>query len=242
MGDDVVDDGVVGDEAHDAEFSGTGGAGQGFDLEDPAQELCPREPACTGGRGVIGWGLGRCGARVGSEPLASCAAGPGRVCAVVAELMLTRLENMRCGAGEEVEGVECDDVRAIVYGVRAEEFYLGSITGAGTGVGDGGSEQVADDALCGFGIFGDDSDGRVSGEAGVLPGVHGFEDGGGDFLVTQQEVEDAATEGVLEQGCVNGGATSEHGPRWRAIGASSRELMNIPGEGASFPVSFLMMQ
>ena len=74
MGDDVVDDGVVGDEAHDAEFSGTGGTGQGLDLQHPAQQFCPREPACTGGRRVVAWGLVGCGVRVGGQPLASCAA------------------------------------------------------------------------------------------------------------------------------------------------------------------------
>jgi len=85
--------------------------------------------------------------RVGGEAFTSGAAGTRSVGAVVAELMLAGLGDVRCGAGEEVEGVKCDDLWAIVNRVRAEDFYLGSIAGAGTGVGDGGSEQVADDAF-----------------------------------------------------------------------------------------------
>jgi len=35
--------------------------------------------------------------------------------------------------------------------------------------------------------------------------VHGVYKGGGDFVVTDEEVEDAAAEGVLEQEGVDGG-------------------------------------
>ncbi len=136
--------------------------------------------------------------RVGGEAFASGAAGTGSVGAVISQLMLARLGYVRCGASEKVEGVEGDDLRAVVNAVRAEDLYPGGIAGAGTGVGDGGSEQVADDA-----------DGRVRREAGVLPGVHGVYEVGSDFVVTEEEVEDAAAEGVLEQGCVDGGYGEE---------------------------------
>jgi hypothetical protein len=119
--------------------------------------------------------------------------------------MLAGLGDVGCGAGEEVEGVKCDDLWAIVNRVRAEDLYLGSLAGAGTGVGDGGSEQVADDAFGGFAFFGEHADGCVYREARVLPGVHGFDEGGGDFVVREEQVEDAASEGVLEQEGVNGG-------------------------------------
>jgi len=119
--------------------------------------------------------------------------------------MLARLGYVRCGASEEVERVEDEHLRAIVKGVCAEDLYLASIAGAGTGVGDWGSEQVAEDAFCGFGRFGEHADGCVYREARVLPGVHGFDEFGGDFVVTEEEVEDAAAEGVLEQEGVDGG-------------------------------------
>ena len=155
------------------------------------------------------WGLSGCAVKVGGEAFTSGAAGTGSVGAVISQLMLAGLGDVGCGAGEEVEGVKCDDLWAIVNRVRAEDFYLGGIAGAGTGVGDGGSEQVADDAFVGFAFFGDDADGRVCRETRVLPGVHGVDEGWGDFVVTEQEVQDAAAKGVLEQGCVDGGYGEE---------------------------------
>jgi len=149
--------------------------------------------------------LVRCGVRVSGESLATGASGTGSIGAVVAELMLAGLGDVRCGAGEEVEGVEGYDLRAVVNRVRAEDLYLGSIVGARTGVGDRGSEQVAEDAFCGPGLIGEHADGCVCREARVLPGVHGVYKGGGDVLVTEEEVEDAASEGVLEQEGVDGG-------------------------------------
>jgi hypothetical protein len=50
MGDDVVDDGVVGDEADDAQLSGACRTGEEFYLEHPAKKLCPGESACASGR------------------------------------------------------------------------------------------------------------------------------------------------------------------------------------------------
>ena len=50
MGDDVVDDGVVGDEAHDTQFARACRTGEGFYLEHPAKKLCPGESACASGR------------------------------------------------------------------------------------------------------------------------------------------------------------------------------------------------
>ena len=41
--------------------------------------------------------------------------------------MLAGLGDVGCGAGEEVEGVKCDDLWAIVNRVRAEDLYLVSI-------------------------------------------------------------------------------------------------------------------
>jgi hypothetical protein len=46
------------------------------------------------------------GVRVGGEALASGASGAGSIGAVVAELMLAGLGDVRCGASEKVEGVE----------------------------------------------------------------------------------------------------------------------------------------
>ena len=56
-----------------------------------------------------------------------------------------------------------------------------------------------------FGFFGEHADGGVYREARVLPAVHGLDEVGGDFLVTEEEIEDAAAEGVLEQEDVDGG-------------------------------------
>jgi hypothetical protein len=39
----------------------------------------------------------------------------------------------------------------------------------------------------------------------MLPAVHGLDEVGGDRVVTEEEVEDAAAEGVLEQEGVDGG-------------------------------------
>ena len=95
------------------------------------------------------------------ESLASCAAGTGSVGAVISQLMLAGLGDVRCGAGEEVEGVEGEHLGAVVDSVRAEDLYPGGIAGAGTGVGNWGSEQVTEDALCSCRFFWDDADGGV---------------------------------------------------------------------------------
>ena len=76
-------------------------------------------------------------------------------------MMLAGLGDVRCGAGEEIEGVEGKHLRAIVKGVCVEDLYLASIVGPGTEVGDWGSEQVAEHALGGFGFFGEHAEGRV---------------------------------------------------------------------------------
>ena len=68
MGDDVVDDGVVGDETQDAQAARAGWTGQGLDLGHMPEQFRPGESACASGRGVVAWGLlVGWGVRVGGE-------------------------------------------------------------------------------------------------------------------------------------------------------------------------------
>ena len=145
VGDDVVDDGVV-SEGQDAQFARACRTGQGVDLEHTPEQFRPGESACVGGRGVVAWGLlVGCGVGVGGEPLTSGAAGTGSIGSVISQLMLAGMGDARCGASEKVERVKGEHLRAIVKGVCVEDLCLGGIAGAG--VGDWGSEQVAEHTL-----------------------------------------------------------------------------------------------
>jgi hypothetical protein len=64
------------------------------------------------------------------------------------------------------------------YDLIGQYADLGGLAGARPRVGDGGAEQIAQGALRGLRLLGDDADGRVCGEAGVVPAVHGVDDGG----------------------------------------------------------------
>ena len=74
VGDDVVDDGVIGDEAQGAESDWTRGRSQGLDFEHTPGQFRPGQSVCAGGRGILAWGLVGSGVAVGGELFASGAA------------------------------------------------------------------------------------------------------------------------------------------------------------------------
>lgn len=100
VGDDVVDDGAVSEKAHDAQAARTGGAAEGIEFEDAAEQLGPGEATGAGSRGVIACGASGWGVSVGGEALAAGAAGAGGIRAIVAQLVLAGPGDVAGGAAE----------------------------------------------------------------------------------------------------------------------------------------------